>query len=245
MDFQEKNQTIAVKQDWIDWIQSHGKTLLYAALGVILALFALFHVMARSRSAAPTDYAAAEAAYLSWVADASEGDPLLNDLKPLMDKHPELHAKYDPLLAQRLLLEKDPSYASNTLKRIDKEAPYFSQFAHTSLLIAQGTFSSALEEAQKLKQALEADDLFWEKQSQAVRHGAILYAFNLVRIAMLAQKIGDAEGELLAWEEWEKREGKTYHPEALFLLEQVFREQDLSLSDYIAYRKADLKRRFL
>jgi hypothetical protein len=239
MNFQE-NEIIVVKQGWVDWLQEHGKTLLYVVLGVILVLFAAFHWMARSKGSAYGDYVSAHSTYLSWASGAKQDEPLLNKLKGLLDRHPELHAKYDPLIAQRLLTENDSALALNTLKRIGKEAPYFAQFAHASLLISQGSFSAALEEAQRLKQALEVDDLFWEKQSQAVRHGSSLYAFNLLRIAMLEQKVGTADGERLAWEELEKKEGKTYHPEAMFLLEQAFREQDLSLKDYIAYRKAQL-----
>ena len=92
---------------------------------------------------------------------------------------------------------------------------------------------------------MDSDDRFWEKKSELVRHGCILYAYNLLRIAMLEKAAGTPKGELSAWAEMKKNAGwhgtqptsRTYDPEAYLLLGQNFQNQETSLLDYIKYRE--------
>ncbi|MBI2810774.1 MAG: hypothetical protein HYX67_08110, partial [Candidatus Melainabacteria bacterium] len=100
----------------------------------------------------------------------------------------------------------------------------------------------------RLRDDLEKDDVFWDGRDKFVKSGAILYAYNLVRIAALERELGSKDGELKAWEELERNAGwndrpanlKTYDPEAYALLEQNFTRGDVSLADFIAQRKKEI-----
>jgi hypothetical protein len=112
-------------------------------------------------------------------------------------------------------------------------------------MIADQKLEEALVKSKSLKATLESDDLFWEKKSQLVRHGCILYGYNLLRIAMLEKAVGTPKGELEAWAELKKNAGwhgaqptaRTSDPEAYFLIQENFQSQETSLLDYIKYRE--------
>lgn len=231
----------------IEWIKDHGSTLLYSIAGIIALLFLVFQIMGRSKGDAQSDYASANTAFVQW--DNAREDSDLQKLQVPISRHPELHAKFDAVIAQALLSqrlgEKAQGYAAATLKRIEGETPYHSRFAQTTLLIEKGDFAQALSEAKQLKQDLEKDTAFWKSQDALVRPGSLLYAFDLLRIAMLEQKAGTRQGELAAWSEFEKNAGwtevpadsKRFDPEAYQFLKQNFHDQEISLVDYIQFRK--------
>jgi hypothetical protein len=62
---------------------------------------------------------------------------------------------------------------------------------------------------------------------------------------MLEKVAGTAAGELVAWQEFKKNASwdggapapKLYDPEAYQLVEENFRKQEISLSDYIRFRE--------
>lgn len=194
---------------------------------------------------AQVDFMAAEIAYNKW----ESGKEGLIKLEQIIQKHPELHAKYDGGIVQKLLQSSEHglanSYASTVLKRIGNFSPHYTQFAQGSLAIAEGKLSEALKEAKGLKKNMEDDENFWKGQSRVVRYGSLLYAYNLLRIAMLEKAAGSAEGELIAWKEFKQKAGwegvknlsKTYDPEAYQLLQENFQKQEISLLDYINYRE--------
>lgn len=235
------------RKEWLDWMAFHSRAITFSVAGVIVAVFALFQVL---RASGNNHYVATEIAYQNWV-EGEEGErEAFAKLDNLLDRQSILHAKYDPLIVERLLqlgeTKRAEPYANATFKRLGNETPYHTAFSKTSLLIAQKSYSAALEQAKKLKTSMEADTAFWQAQSPSVRFGSCLYAFNLLRIAMLEQEIGASQAERLAWEELEKSAGWTEavasHPwsdhEAYALLEKNFTLEQVSLKDYIAHRKA-------
>jgi hypothetical protein len=233
-----------VKKQSIDWIKDH-----FSILAGIFA-FLLIGLMILSkwvRGDAQVDYLAAEAAYQRW--EGSKGD-IFVQLQKIIRKHPELHAKYDGAIAQKLLSSSESglatSYAKAVLKRIGDFSPYYKDFSHCSLLVADHQVAEALASAKALKASMDADAGFWEKKSAIVRYGCILYAYNLLRIAMLEKAAGTPAGELAAWRELKANAGwqvaqptsKTYDPEAYRLIQENFQTQEISLLDYITHRES-------
>jgi hypothetical protein len=112
-------------------------------------------------------------------------------------------------------------------------------------MIAEGKLLEALAEAKGLKKRMEEDTAFWESRSTVVRHGSLLYAYNLLRIAMLEKAAGSSDGELAAWKELKQNAGweavqftpRAYDPEAYVLIQQNFQKQDVSLQDFIKHRE--------
>jgi hypothetical protein len=234
-----------VKKQVVDWFSAHINLIVMGCMSVVLLLVGANRFMGWIRGDSQLDYAAAEAVCLNWEGTKDA----LPRLEKLMRKHPELHQKYDSVIAQKFLSSSQSglaaSYASSTLKRIGEFSPYYTKFALGSLMIAEGHLQEALDEAKNLKLQLEVDQSFWEKRSQVVRHGSLLYAYNLLRIATLQKELGSMEEELAAWKELKQNAGwaenplisQTYDPEAYLLIQQNFRKQDISLLDYINHRE--------
>jgi hypothetical protein len=178
-----------------------------------------------------------------------ENEHLL-DLQKILKRHPDLQGKYDALLAECLLLKEKSkeaeAYALRMFKRIAPPSIHHAAFARITLMISKGEWQKALKESYMLKEKMEKDTQFWSEQSSLIRFGSPLYAYTLLRIAMLEQAAGATSNELKAWEDLEsclrpsvhKVNIPSYHPEDAALFEQAFRLQDVSLSDYIQYRKS-------
>ncbi len=236
-----------------EWITEHGKTVLLSLVTLILLSFCLFRLMGKLGTDKKSDYLQVQKAFHAWAAKEVQDSLLLSNLEKPLRSHPELEAKFGTHIAQRLLslgdVHKADSYAIAAFKR-SKEltSPYYTRFSKNTLLISQEKYPEALVEAKQLKLELEKDDAFWEGRDKFVRSGAILYAYNLVRIASLERQVGSKEGELKAWDElvknagWKERPAnlKTYDPEAYALLAQNFTQGDISLMDFIEQRRKEL-----
>ena len=234
-----------VKRQVVDWFSAHVNVIVIGCISVVVLLMGADRLIGWMKGDSRLDYMTAESVCSNWEGTKDA----LARIEKLMRKHPELHQKYDSVIAQKLLSSSQSglgsSYASATLKRIEEFSPYYTKFARGSLMIAEGSLKEALEDAKNLKMQLEVDQSFWEKRSQIVRHGSLLYAYNLLRIATLEKELGSAHGELAAWKELKQNAGwgegqiatKTYDPEAYHLIEQNFRKQDVSLLDYINHRE--------
>ena len=236
-----------------EWISEHSKTILLSFITLIMLAFFLFQLMGKFSAGKKSDYLEVQQAFNAWVSQEKEDRNLLKNLEKPLSRHPELQAKFGNQIAQRLLslgeVNKADAYAKAALVRSqDLTSPYYSRFSRNTLMISQGKFLEALEEAKRLKVDLEKDDAFWDTRDKFIRSGTILYAYNLVRIASLERELGSKEGELKAWEELVQNAGwkslpanmKTYDPEAWALLEQNFKQGSISLLDYIEQRKKEL-----
>jgi hypothetical protein len=138
------------------------------------------------------------------------------------------------------------SFSKATEQRIGDISPYYKQFSNCSLLIGEKKFDEALARSQSLKQSLDQDELFWKPKSEVVRHGVVLYGYNLLRIASLQQMTGNVVGELAAWNEFKKAAGwleseASLDPESFELISQNFQNNDVSLRDFIQYRETLLQ----
>lgn len=236
-----------IKHQTIDWVRGHASTLIGSVVVILIGLVSLSRWV---KGDAQVDYLAAEAAYRNW--EGTKGETLLK-LQKILKSHPELHAKYDGAIAQKLLSSSENGlakiYAKATLKRLGHFSPYYTEYSNGTLLIADRQLTEALAQAKQLKISMENDDAFWDRASHVARHGSILYGYNLVRIAMLEKAAGTPEGELLAWKTLKENAGwrgaqpasKTYDPEAYRLIQENFQNQDVSLLDYIEHREQLLR----
>lgn len=238
-----------VKRQVIDWVTTHVVLTFSGSLGVILLLVGLSQLLHRSQGEWSTDYNAAQIAFEQW----KEDEKGFKKLERLIKKHPALHEKYDAQIVQRLLgtgaKGAAGAYASLVFKRIEDFSPHYKQFSATSLLVGEEKWGEALTAAKELKEKMEKDTPFWEQGSQIVRHGSILYGYNLLRIALLEGKAGSPSTELKAWKTLKpylEGSAKTsfppaYDTEAYTLIQENFNKGGLPLLDYISYRERQLQ----
>jgi hypothetical protein len=180
-------------------------------------------------------YAKAEAAFAEWEASPSD-DTLYQAMMDAIQMVPALENKYEATIAQKLLntdkLSQALVMANRSLNRVKKEIPLHTTYAETSLLIEQGGFQQALENAVALKEQMG------ESYLVEYKGGSLLYAHNLLRIACLQQALKNRPGEKAAWEELEALlQRKTPLSE---LILSSFSEKQINLSQYIAERKKTL-----
>jgi hypothetical protein len=189
-----------------------------------LLAVALFKFSGRFKKDRTGDYIAAVTTFAKWEKEDEQSD--LEKLKRLMHQQPELKTKFEASIAQRLLLQKKggeaASFVMEVLRRDQKRASPFHQFAAISLMIARDELSQAREESKKLQESIEGKDEF-----------GLLEAYNLLRLALLDQEAGLKREELEEWDTLKK------HPHFM-QIDQSLTKGELSLSDYIEYRRTTL-----
>lgn len=124
-------------------------------------------------------------------------------------------------------------------------APYHAQFAESGVLMENKQWAGALSRSKELRKRMEADAALWKKEIEETKSGALLYAFNLLRIAMLEKEMGmrDAEKKTLAefqqnagWALGASSDSFTYDPATYSLVAESLRIGEVSLEDYIIHR---------
>lgn len=231
----------------INWMQEYSTQILYGIAAVVVLFIMLYAWMSHSASNEERDYLRAEAAYQEFSASAGRDNPSASpsfiELQAILQRRVELASRYNGLLAQLFLQLGDQKmalfYGQKALKNLSKEnLPFYEDFSRTSLLIADKDFSEALRRAQYLSEKMiEAED-----STQPSGFGHALISFNMLRIAMLHQKLGNAKAEMDSWQKLEqltkrKRAGEKQGDERLF---SMFATGTISLNDYIAMRKKSL-----
>jgi len=202
----------------IEWLQKH----LFVIVGSVIAICALIAWMVSQGSS--TDYRLADALFNRW--NGTSGKELVQ-LTKLLKRHPELHAKYDGRIAQKLLLCSEKglaaSFSQSIFKRVESAFPYYAEFSRTSLLIGEKKFSAALSSAQEL-----------QKQIQSSPSYKMLSSYNLLRIAILQQTLHTSpQEELTAWQAFEENQD----PETYAQICRNFQKNDVSLKEFIQHRK--------
>lgn len=141
----------------------------------------------------------------------------IETVENILKRHPELHAKYDGLLTLAYLSQQNTTKALAHIHQVvgRVELPFlYEQYVQTSLLIAEGNYEQALTAAKQLRVDLVGKEGYER-----------LSGMNLLRLAFLAETVGDP---IVCTEAWENLR---LHP--LFPTIQVFfTEGKISLSDY-------------
>jgi tetratricopeptide (TPR) repeat protein len=228
-----------------EWLMSNLQYIPYLFIA-LLALIALgYKLTAGSAAKAENNYQLAQEYFAQIQRNVGESSGMqkqleaLNELKQITNAYPELHSRYDGMIAQMLLTQgkftQAEPYAERTLSRTssDQDANY-REFSLITLLVADGKHSEALQKSLTLKETL---------QSESSEH--LLLPYTLIRIAMLYQGMGESELEILAWDEWNDYAKNTLASkpgnEQLNEISTLFTEGDFSLDRFVAERKKRLK----
>ncbi|MCI0382322.1 MAG: hypothetical protein L0207_04650 [Chlamydiae bacterium] len=166
-------------------------------------------------------------------------------MKKITSRHPELQEKFNAPLTQLLISQNEGKTALDlsrpVLERTGNRGTYHSRFAKTSLIMAEGKYSQALEEAKSLCSAMDKDNQFWvDQKKSSIGYGSLLYSLNLMRISALEKELGSKSGELGALKklkEYCESKSSMNSLETLSILKDMFQEKEISLSDYIQYRE--------
>lgn len=220
---------------WMEFLSSHIRTfvLSLAALAVLLMVF--YRWAEGNYAETQQDYLRASQLFVQFEESAanpsSTDDPSMPkrfELEKILLTHPELQAKYDAALAQVLIssrhIDDAQPHVQRSLKRTLNNplnpalAPY-GNFAETSLIIGTQQNKEALQKAIILKDQLQNSS-----------SSELLFAFNLLRIALLAQQLQLPLEEKETWNELQKQ-GSAYQ-----LIKSHLHEGNLSIQNYIEGR---------
>ncbi|NGX39804.1 MAG: hypothetical protein KR126chlam1_01137 [Chlamydiae bacterium] len=210
-----------MRDQWIDWLQDKQRHFFYGVILVIAVFFVAFQIAGKFHKGPTSNFFAANQVFEKWLLQKEPFD----NLESALQKHPELETKFGARIAEKFIAQNDGEsaepFASRVFQRVFPEIPEHSTFAQGSLLIAKGNLEEALTMAVSLKERLDND--------------ALLYGFNLVRIASLCRALDVSAEEQVALRELEGFiEEKS---EAALLLNECFKEGTTTLSDYISQRK--------
>jgi hypothetical protein len=238
------------KQSWKSWlIQYKMFMILFAPVFLLFMLMAVKFSLKTSHL--ESEFLKAQKAYSQLETSDSLETTALKTLKSLLKKHPELKGSYEPMMIQKMISfgqqEQVEWLLASFLKR-DRPITYYTDFANTSLHIEKGELAGALFEALALKENMLTDSVFW-KHAKDRHYGSTLFAFNLLRIAMLSQSLEKHEEELMAWRElkqyakWDPQGDKNLPPldtQAFTRLLKHFTHQSISLKEYIKHRETQI-----
>ena len=246
----------------IDWISKHGEKILYSILGAFALLILVYFWQSGSSSKIEGDYQSASREFQIFQQAAKSGDTQavqdsFQKLTLIMNQLPDLHAKYDAVIAQTYIdlndIKQAKPLALSTLQRVGKDnLPFYNEYAQITLLISEGELATAIQRSEALKhqmiQNLEQVETGVVAQMNEPTFGSNLYAFNLLRIAFLEQQIGNRENELKSWKEWKMYTSHTNSTplppvdrKAFFNIAQLYNEGALSLDNYIQIRLKSLE----
>ena len=217
----------------LEWIYQNRKNVGWALIAVLAAGVMLYQTLGNWSRRSGQNYIAAENAYLEMRSTSGEvSQGAAEHLQLLLMQQPDLQARYDGLMAQFLLIRDERAealpIAQRALTRTQGEnSPYFSRYADNTLAIADGSYRQALTDSITLQQEIISDPLLATSS---------LLPLNLLRIAMLQQKLELEEDELNSWSQWRdlaKEEDKASHFQKVT---QLYSEGEIDLQNYIAQR---------
>lgn len=187
-------------------------------LGFLFIVFVLVFVIFRPSNHKP--YFEAQKAASQWMETKDEKD--LETLLICIKKKPELETKYSTILTNSYLEKKDllslKARVAQGFYYLKREFPHYDTFSRASVLMESKGYEKALKETLDLKNKLKKEKL----------EGTLLYKLNEFRLAIIFQKLGNSDKELLVYENI-----NTQLP---------FSEKEISFSDYVESRKEKLRR---
>jgi hypothetical protein len=233
--------TMPIENRFTDFFAEYGNRVFYVIIALLALFFLIFRYTGSQEAQAIGDYISADSNLTKFRATpASEilnPDGPFETLTNIIARHPELHQKYDGLIAQILVAKGQPqiadSFANPTFNRIEKDhLPLYLDYAKASLLSSKGLYEEALKSSLTLKEQLS--------KVKEDSHDETLKAYNLLRIAFLNQQLGHEQDEKLAWKEfdsWVKSASQDLQGKKIWAsLQSNFQQGGISLVDYIKIR---------
>jgi hypothetical protein len=220
----------------VEWLSANKRYILFGLLALLTLIVISYRFVSTTTLKAERDFFQAQTNFSQFQEKGVKSEEFaasienLDQLEGIINRHPELHAKYDGLIAQGLILEqkvnKARPFAESAFQRVQKDSvDLYHDYAETSLFISAGNEQEALERTLQLKEKMD---------QHASVFGGTLYLFNLIRLAMLYQQLNYSSEELQAWNEIQNY---TANNEALITIHQLFKEGSTSLNQYIDERK--------
>jgi hypothetical protein len=225
----------------ISWLVHYGRYLLLGISLVAALILIAYQIQRTSVQKAERNYIAAEREFnqfknLSLQQESGQISASLETLAEILQQHPELQTKYDGQIAQILIASENPEaaipFAYRTQARTFTEnAPFYSEYAENSLLIASKQYTQALENAQSLNKRMGEKV---QTASASRDFEQTLLFFNLLRIAALQRQLGLTVQEGETWREWKDliKKGNFKKELALFQVGQF------SLQKYVDARES-------
>lgn len=213
---------------FIIWVAERQKELIIGFFILVLVLLLAIRLSSRSELKTESDFIKAEND-LALIVSPAEGiapakeEEALQSLQTIVSRYPDLQSKYDGPLAQILLAKRKPDQAAPYLERAlgrttEKELPLYAEFANISLAAGEEDLEGAFTRSQKMKDQLDRN--------------SALYAYNLLRIAMLAKQLEKHEDAKDAFSEWLKNQDNPGFQE----ISKAFSQERMFLIDYIKQR---------
>jgi hypothetical protein len=247
----KQNQILEVlpESTWEDnqvvrWLFDYGRQLLFGLLGLLVILLIAYIFTSTSKKSAENDYVNSMNEFQLFARNpTNEDDALVSKdalakLQIILDRHPELHAKFDGPIAQVLIDRGETQLALNSAnlaigRTKEENYPFYTEYSQTTLLIGEQKYQEALDRSQSLLNQMNS-----LPKTESPAFGDTLLAYNLLRIGMLQQKLEMKQDELKTWREWQKlsKTSKTFAQQI-----KHFEEGDLTLSNYIEMRIQQLK----
>ena len=244
------------ESSYFQWLIDNRQSIPYVFIATIILIAVAFKFTSGKTSRAESNYLLAENYFMMLNRSIQEeAEPestltYLEKLKGITDSYPELHSLYDGMIAQLLIAMDKPGeakeYVIRSLERTSRDNLYpFNKFSRNTLLIAEGAYDQALIESKSLKDTLLHDlKIPSSEESLNPNFFANLFAYNLLRIAMLEKEVGSSKSEQEAWDEWKKYASDTSNPvltEAFLTINRQLKEGEYSLTDYILSREITTK----
>lgn len=212
------------------------KQITYAGLGLALATAILLNV-SNKKNSKERDFFKISNAFQTWV--NNKEDTSFKQVNALLKKHPELFPLYEDKIVQSLVTQSKADAATRTAKHLFARAntpSYFDQFSKSTISITNGELDQAVEEALSLKEEMDKNCFLDIEQSNHMT----LYGFNLLRIASLYEMQNKYALEMQTWAEWDAFVAKLESKKIKLSLLSEIRDHDITLTDYISFRKSCL-----
>ncbi|HSX04301.1 MAG TPA: hypothetical protein VLG76_06190 [Rhabdochlamydiaceae bacterium] len=215
------------------WLQENQQKLFWALTIAFVPLSLLFYFASKNSRSNWEDYLQAGLLYQKWAENPKGEAENFQKLIKLTNSHTGLHEKYGSLIAEKCIALNQSALAGTlvdrSLNQIKDQIPYHHLFSKTSILIADGKYDEALNEAAALKEKIEKESM--------VKQCSVLFLFNLIRIASLERSLNHCQNELASLENIKKWVGsENCTQEAKLALSNSFYEGSISFLDYIEYR---------
>lgn len=238
MDKKEEIQEISNLKKYLLWIMDKRIYIFSVIISVVLLNLIIFKLKGGKSTDAST---IATQNYTDWKNTFFKDNDKLNNLKSLIKKSPSLKANYEGLIVQNLLINEnlnkdDYGIADKALERIKLDLPFYYDYSQIALVISNGKYEDALNKSKELKIKMLGN--ISTKSGKSLSMGSVLYSLNLLRIALLEQKLNNPSKELIAWTELEDylnfNDNKI---QTANTIKAIFSENEIELTDYIQYRK--------
>lgn len=205
---------------WIEFLGQNWSKLLLGILAVACVAAWSDRYFRSHKSQSIHDFVIASQIYSQYEKGNTLPLESIEMTEAILKRHPELHPKYDSMLALTFFSQEKTAqglqYAQTLMHKTRHQLPaHYRSYAQTSLLISEKKYSEAFSAA-----------LLLEKELENVEQPSILQAMNTLRLAFLADTLGDEPQKRHFWE------AAQVHPH-YDKVASMFKEGNLSLKEYL------------